>query len=157
MDSEAFAATLSDWLTQEEGHLPGVLALDGKMIRDIIGTVTLANVEDGSPRAMAIMDQKKGTERCELISAQKLLDAQPCLEGITVTTDPLHCQKQTARIIAEKGGTRLHHSTALANLALIRNLNLHVIARQSWDGWLPEHLERLAANPAETLAILKAC
>jgi hypothetical protein len=104
MDSEAFAATLSDWLTQEEGHLPGVLALDGKMIRDIIGTVTLANVEDGSPRAMAIMDQKKGTERCELISAQKLLDAQPCLEGITVTTDPLHCQKQTARIIAEKGG-----------------------------------------------------
>lgn len=53
--------------------------------------------------------------------------------------------------------TRLHHSTALANLALIRNLNLHVIARQSWDGWLPEHLERLAANPAETLAILKAC
>src|SRR6056300_1810139 len=104
MDPESFATTLNEWLTQEEGHLPGVLALDGKMIRDIIGTVTLANVEDGSPRAMAVMDQKEGTERCELKSAQELLKAQPDLDGITITADPLHCQKQTARIIVEKGG-----------------------------------------------------
>jgi hypothetical protein len=40
---------------------------------------------------------------------------------------------------------------------LIRNLNLHVLARQSWDGWLPGLIERLAANPAETLTVLKAC
>lgn len=53
--------------------------------------------------------------------------------------------------------TRLSHPKALINLALIRNLNLHVLARQSWDGWLPGLLERLAANPAETLAMLKAC
>ncbi len=53
--------------------------------------------------------------------------------------------------------TRLSHSNALVNLALIRNLNLHVLARQSWDGWLPGLLESLAANPAQTLAILKAC
>lgn len=104
MDPEAFAATLSDWLTREDGHLPGVLALDGKMIRDIIGTVTLAHAEDGSPRAMAVMDQKEGTDRCELKSAQELLQAQPGLDGLTVTADPLHCQKRTARIIVEKGG-----------------------------------------------------
>jgi len=104
IDPEEFASMLSDWLTQEEGHLPGVLALDGKMIRDVIGTVTLANVEDGSPRAMAIMDQKEDTDRCELKAAQELLQAQPSLDGVTVTADPLHCQKQSARIIAEKGG-----------------------------------------------------
>jgi predicted transposase YbfD/YdcC len=46
--------------------------------------------------------------------------------------------------------TRLSNPNALANLALIRNLNLHVLARQSWDGWLPGLIERLAANPAET-------
>jgi predicted transposase YbfD/YdcC len=28
----------------------------------------------------------------------------PSLEGKTVTADPLHCQKETARIIVEKGG-----------------------------------------------------
>ena len=104
INPEEFARMLSDWLTQEEGHLPGVLALDGKMIRDVIGTVTLANVEDGSPRAMAIMDQKEDTDRCELKAAQELLQAQPGLDGVTVTADPLHCQKQSARIIAEKGG-----------------------------------------------------
>ena len=104
IDPEEFASMLSDWLTQEEGHLPGVLALDGKMIRDVIGTVTLANVEDGSPRAMTIMDQKQDTDRCELKAAQELLKAQPGLDGVTVTADPLHCQKHSARIIAEKGG-----------------------------------------------------
>jgi predicted transposase YbfD/YdcC len=53
---------------------------------------------------MAIMDQKEDTERCELKAAQELLQAQPGLDGFTVTADPLHCQKQSARIIAEKGG-----------------------------------------------------
>jgi hypothetical protein len=86
------------------GTLPGALALDGKMIRDIIGMVSLVDVEDGSPVAMAVMDQKENTERCELKSAQQLLAALPTLEGKTVTADPLHCQKETARLIAEKGG-----------------------------------------------------
>ena len=69
---------------------------------------------------MAVMDQKENTERCELKVAQKLLAALPALDGKTVTAeaaaygtnggrpmgepDPLHCQKETARIIIEKGG-----------------------------------------------------
>jgi Domain of unknown function (DUF4338)/DDE_Tnp_1-associated len=104
MDPEAFAGTLSQWLSQQEGALPGVLALDGKMIRDIIGMVSLVEVEDGSPVAVAIMDQKENTERCELKAAQKLIEEMPSLEGKTVTADPLHCQKETAREIVEKGG-----------------------------------------------------
>jgi hypothetical protein len=104
MDPEPFAALLSGWLGEVAGTLPGALALDGKMIRDIIGMVSLVDVEDGSPVAMAVMDQKENTERCELKSAQQLLAALPTLEGKTVTADPLHCQKETARLIAEKGG-----------------------------------------------------
>ncbi|MBA2431009.1 MAG: ISAs1 family transposase [Chthoniobacterales bacterium] len=104
MDPEPFAALLSEWLGEVAGTLPGALALDGKMIRDIIGMVSLVDVEDGSPVAMAVMDQKEDTERCELKSAQQLLAALPTLEGKTVTADPLHCQKETARLIAEKGG-----------------------------------------------------
>ena len=46
MDPEPFAALLSGWLTEQAGTLPGALALDGKMIRDIIGMVSLVEVED---------------------------------------------------------------------------------------------------------------
>jgi len=74
------------------------------MIRDIIGTVSLVDVEDGSPVAVAVMDQKENTPRCEMKSAQELLASMPALDGKTITADPLHCQKETARLIAEKGG-----------------------------------------------------
>lgn len=104
MDPEAFATILSEWLGKQAGTLPGVLALDGKMIRDIIGMVSLVDAEDGSPVAVAIMDQKENTERCELKAAQTLIEQMPALEGKTVTADPLHCQKQTARAIVDKGG-----------------------------------------------------
>lgn len=107
MDPEPFAALLSGWLGAQAGTLPGALALDGKMIRDIIGMVSLVEVEDGSPVALAVMDQKEATARCELKVAQQLLAAVPALDGKTVTADPLHCQKETARIIVEKGGEYL--------------------------------------------------
>lgn len=77
------------------------------MIRDIIGMVSLVEAEDGAPVALAVMDQKENTERCELKAAQQLLAAVPSLDGKTVTADPLHCQKETARIILEKGGEYL--------------------------------------------------
>jgi hypothetical protein len=104
MDPQSFAALLSDWLSAQVGALPGALALDGKMIRDIIGTVSLVDVEDGSPVAVAVMDQKENTQHCELKAAQQLLRSMPDLDGKTITADPLHCQKETARLIAEKGG-----------------------------------------------------
>jgi predicted transposase YbfD/YdcC len=53
------------------------------------------------------MDQKENTARCELKVAQQLLAAVPALDGKTITADPLHCQKETARIILEKGGDYL--------------------------------------------------
>ena len=74
------------------------------MIRDIVGTVSLVDVEDGAPVAVSVMDQKENTTRCELKVAQELLTAVPSLEGKTVTADALHCQKKTARTILEKGG-----------------------------------------------------
>lgn len=107
MDEEAFAQILSQWLQAEAGALPGGLALDGKMIRQVIGMVTLAEHEDGSPRSMTIMDQKEGTARCEQSAALALLEQLPPLDGCVVTADPLHCQKKVARVIVEKGGEYL--------------------------------------------------
>ena len=107
MDPEPFAALLSDWLGQRAGALPEALALDGKMIRDHIGLLTLAQHEDGTPQAMAVYDQKEGTERCEQTAAIALIDSRLALDGKLLTADPLHCQRKTARLIVEKGGDYL--------------------------------------------------
>ena len=73
MEPEAFATSLNDWLLRQAGTLPQALALDGKMIRDHIGLLTLAQHEDGAPQAVAIYDQKEGTPRCEQTAAAALL------------------------------------------------------------------------------------
>ncbi len=107
MDPEAFAALLSGWLLARAGSLPQALAMDGKMIRDHIGLLTLAQHEDGAPQAMAVYDQKENTPRCEQTAAQGLLDSVPALDGKLITADALHCQRATARVIVEKGGDYL--------------------------------------------------
>lgn len=107
MDSEAFAGLLCGWLQQRAGQLPAALALDGKMIRDHIGILTLAQHEDGAPQAVALFDQKEGTERCELVRGAELIESLPALDNKLVTADALHCQKTTARAIVEKGGDYL--------------------------------------------------
>lgn len=107
MDPEAFAHHLNGWLAAHAGTLPCALALDGKMIRDAIGTVTLAEHEDGSPQALAIMDKKEGTKRCEQTAAAELIARLPALDNKTITADALHCQKELARCIVEKGGDYL--------------------------------------------------
>jgi hypothetical protein len=107
MDPEAFASRLNDWLQSQAGRLPQALALDGKMIRDHIGLLTRAQHEDGAPHAVAVDDQKEGTERCELSAAAKLLADLPALDGKIITGDPLHCQRQHGRTIVEKGGDYL--------------------------------------------------
>ena len=107
MDGEAFAARLSQWLLACAGTLPQSLAMDGKMIRDHIGLLTLAQHEDGAPQALAVYDQKEGTERCEQTAATALIQSLPALDNKTVTADALHCQRPTARALVEKGGDYL--------------------------------------------------
>ena len=104
MDPEPFALLLSQWLRERAGSLPQALAMDGKMIRDHIGLLTLAEHEDGAPHSIGVYDQKEGTERCELSAAQALLESLPALDNKVITADPLHCQRNTARVIVEKGG-----------------------------------------------------
>ncbi len=107
MDAEAFARLLDEWLRQQAGSLPSALALDGKMIRERIGLLTLAHHEDGAPWAVAVYDQKQDTPRCEQTAATALLQDLPALDGRTITADPLHCQKPNAALIVEKGGEYL--------------------------------------------------
>jgi hypothetical protein len=107
MDPEAFATRLNQWLQSRSGTLPQALALDGKMIRDHIGLLTLAQHEDGAPQAVAVYDQKENTPRCEQTAAAALLEKLPALDGKIITADPLHCQRSHARTIVDKGGDYL--------------------------------------------------
>ncbi len=52
--------------------------------------------------------------------------------------------------------TRLHHGNALMNLALLRSVNLRLLSGENSDDWLPAKKERLAADPASALALLRA-
>jgi hypothetical protein len=107
MDPEPFATLLTTWLQSRAGTLPQALALDGKMIRDHIGLLSLAQHEDGVPQAVAVYDQKEGTDRCELSAATALLEKLPALDGKIITADPLHNQRKHARTIVGKGGDYL--------------------------------------------------
>jgi len=107
MDPELFANALNQWLQSRAGTLPKALAMDGKMIRDHIGLLTLAQHEDGTPVAMAVYDQKEGTERCEQSAAGALLEKLPALDDTIITADPLHCQRKHATTIVDKGGDYL--------------------------------------------------
>jgi len=104
LDPEAFATALTAWLQARAGTLPAALALDGKMIRDHVGLLTLAQHEDGAPQAVAVYDQKENTPRCEQTAAGALLKKLPALDGRLITADPLHCQRALARTIVDKGG-----------------------------------------------------
>jgi hypothetical protein len=107
IDHDLLAARLSAWLRERAGQLPESLAMDGKMIRQHIGTLTLSSHEDKAPRAMAVYDQKEGTQRCELKAAQSLIRTLGEMEGKGITADALHCQKETAALIVERGGDYL--------------------------------------------------
>jgi hypothetical protein len=102
IDLEALASALTTWLQEHAGTLPRHLALDGKDVRKSIGMiVTLADAETGIPVALKPAPGKGH----ELKAAQALIaDPAVRLEGMIVTADALHCQKQTAHLLAQERG-----------------------------------------------------
>lgn len=107
MDPAAFNQVLNQWLEAHAGELPRALAVDGKMVRDHFGILSLARHADGAPEAMNVFDQKENTQRCEQAAATALVSAIRSLDNRVVTADALHCQRALARTIVDKGGEYL--------------------------------------------------
>ena len=108
LDPQAFARVLSDWLSSQQGNLPGAQAMDGKMVGDTVGILCLADAETGVARAMIPMSAKEGEgDRCEMKAAQTLLTTLGDLGGSLVTSDSLHAQLETARAVKESNGEYL--------------------------------------------------
>jgi len=103
---EQFAQVLTDWLQAGRGRLPTSLAMDGKMIRDVIGVLSLSEHDTGVPMVIAIQTEKKGDgEHCELEVGKRALAAQaPILDGALVSSDALHTLKPNAINVADAGG-----------------------------------------------------
>ncbi len=107
VDLAGLARGLTEWLQAHAGTLPRTLAVDGKTIRDHLGLiVTLVDVEEGTPVAVAADVRGKGHE---LKTTQALLASDEVnLQGAVVTADSLHCQDQSAHLVTrEKGGDYL--------------------------------------------------
>lgn len=108
LDLDQLAKVLNTWLAARAGELPGALALDGKMVRELVGTLSLVEHDTGVPAAVAVINQKEGDgNRCELQAAQTLLASPSVVEGHIVTGDALHTQRETAKAIVEHGGDYL--------------------------------------------------
>lgn len=102
LDLEVLAAEITGWSRERQGHLPPCLAMDGKMIRDLIGTLNITDAATGVTVAMAPLRMKENSG--EIKTAQRALAEMGDLQGSVVTGDPLHAQKKTARQVFEQNG-----------------------------------------------------
>jgi hypothetical protein len=124
LDLNAFAAVLTEWLAIHRGSLPTALALDGKMIRETIGVLSLVDTETGVPVAMKIMTQKEGDgKHCEKIVARRVVGSLPDAQGALISGDALHTDQTMAHLAVENGADYLlqvkgNQPTIKARLAL---------------------------------------
>ena len=82
--------------------------MDGKMIRQTVGLLSLVDQETGVARGMIPISAKEGDgENCELKAAQTLINQGLDLDGQLVTADSLHAQQKTAQAVKESGGQYL--------------------------------------------------
>jgi len=107
IDPDELARHLSGWLQLQNGRLPGTVALDGKMFKDLCGVITLAEADTGLPSGMAPMRHKSKGQDGELTCGREALRHAGDLSGRTVTGDALHADKTTAGQILEQGGEYL--------------------------------------------------
>ena len=102
IDLEALAATLTLWCRARAGKLPPCLAMEGKMIRETIGSLNITDAATGVAVAMSPLRMKKNSG--EIKTAQRTLAEMGDLQESVVTGDPLHAQKKTARQVFEQNG-----------------------------------------------------
>ena len=101
---------LNAWLNTHATALPQSLGLDGKMLRNHFGVISMARHADGDPEAMALYDHEEGPGRCEQSAPQQMVQSIPAPDGKVITADALHRQGTRSRQIVEKGGTTTQES-----------------------------------------------
>jgi len=105
LDPSAFADTLDAWYAANRDRLPPAIAMDGKYIGEIAGTLNLTDHATGRPVASRPVPGKGR----ELKAGRDAL--RGCfpdgLGGAVVTMDALHASAQTVREVVENDGEYL--------------------------------------------------
>jgi len=105
LDANDLDARLAGWMATRVGHLAGrrVIAVDGKTMRG-------ARTTDGAPHLVAAFDQSAGAVLGQLAVATKSneipalrLDSMDFTDAV-VSADAMHCQRETANHITDRGG-----------------------------------------------------
>jgi Domain of unknown function (DUF4338)/DDE_Tnp_1-associated len=140
LDLDALGRVLSGWLGEHRGTLPAHLALDGKRIREHLGTiVTLCDIQEQVPVAVRATLEKGGEQSA---SRALLRSEQVHLLDSTVSLDALYANPENARLIVqEKGGDYL--------ISLKDNqptLAAHATTQLAGAPFLPAHPKCAAAN-----------
>lgn len=107
IDSEKLGAHLSIWLQNQNGKLPGVYAMDGKMFKTICGVLSIVDTQTGVPVSMAPMRHKEEGKDGELTCGRKAIEQLGDLDGTVITGDALHADRTTSRTIVQQGGDYL--------------------------------------------------
>jgi hypothetical protein len=124
LDLDLLAAALNAWFQAHLGAVPPALAMDGKFVGEVCGTLNLAVHGDGRTFASHPVPSKGR----ELKAGQAALAALPGdLGGALVTADALHAQRDTARAVVEAGGEYLLQ--VKANQRALRRQALHRLDR----------------------------
>jgi hypothetical protein len=104
IDPDLLATHINHWLATQRDSLPSAMALDGKMVRDIGGVVSLVDARDGSPISMAPMRHKEEGPDGEATCARKALADVGDMQGSVVTADAGNTSIETATQILDQGG-----------------------------------------------------
>lgn len=111
LDPEALARCFGRFLDGLGSDGPGVVAIDGKTLRRSFdraaGASALHVVTAFATETRLVLGQKAvGPGENEIVAARALLG---CLDltGSLVTADAIHCQRETAALVRERGGDYL--------------------------------------------------
>ena len=111
LDPQALSACFSRFLEDLGTDGPGVVAIDGKTLRRSFdraaGKSALHIVTAFAGDAGLVLGQKAVPEGGNEITAARALLELFDLKGVLVTADAIHCQRETARIVLERGGDYL--------------------------------------------------
>lgn len=107
LDPEAFEAAFRRFMAAFAGALGGVVAIDGKAVRGAYErgrrSTPLHLVNVWAAEARLAVAQRKAPGRNEVAGALEALKLV-ALNGCIVTADALHCHRDMARTVLERGG-----------------------------------------------------
>ncbi len=104
IDPDLLATHINTWLATQRDGLPPAMALDGKMVRDIGGVVSLVDASDGIPISMAPMRHKEEGPDGEATCARKAIADVGDLQGSSISTDAGNTSIETSTQILDQGG-----------------------------------------------------